>query len=208
MDVIEALNWRYAVKQFSQTKLQQSQVDTLVEAVRLSPSSYGLQPYNIIVVESDDKKRELLTHSFGQDKVMHCSHLVVFATQTNIDEQMIDGYIMRHAQTQQITIDNLAAYARQIKSAILSMNEQQKQAWAQQQTFIALGIMLASAALLKIDACPMGGFDGEAYNQVLGLEKLELTSTVICPIGYRHADDKYAQKPKVRFGLTELKLAV
>lgn len=204
MKLLEALNWRYAVNHFSRDKLSTEKLKTLLEAVRLSPSSYGLQPYKIIVIESPELRRELLPYSFAQDKVLNSSHLLIFAAHTNIGEHTVDNYIEQVALMQQTSNQQLSGFSNQMKQALNSMDDQQKQAWAHQQAYIALGNLLTSAAMMKIDTCPMAGFNQQGYDEVLKLKEQGLTSTVICPVGIRHPDDKQGQRPKVRFPFQQL----
>ncbi|MGD8812457.1 MAG: nitroreductase family protein, partial [Thioalkalispiraceae bacterium] len=99
MNVIEALNWRYAVREFSPERIDDMKMQELLTATRLSASSYGLQPYRMIVIDDINIRRRLLKHSLGQQKVVDCSHLLVFAAQDNIGDEMVDSYIYSVART-------------------------------------------------------------------------------------------------------------
>ncbi|GLR70445.1 NAD(P)H-dependent oxidoreductase [Agaribacter marinus] len=204
MNLLKALNWRYAVNTFTQQTIEQPLLDELLEATRLSPSSFGLQPYRILVTRSEQLRRKLTPYSYGQEKVLHCSHLVIFAAQTDVSENTVDNYIQQVASAQNVTPTSLNDYADKIKQAINTMSRQQKQQWAHQQAYIALGNMLTSAAILNIDTCPIGGFDQRGFDDVLQLTSMGLTTTVICSIGVRHPEDKNSQRPKVRMNLQDL----
>ncbi len=204
MNIIDDLNWRYAVKKFNEKKVPPEAIHTLKESIQLSPSSYGLQPYKVLIISSKDLKRELLTHSYNQDKVLHCSHLFVFTADKSDAETIVDRYINTYAKTHTTTPELLLDMSKRMKSALSAMSSADLQQWAQQQVFIALGNFLTCAATLKIDTCPMGGFDASAYDQVLGLEARNLTTSVICPIGFRHIEDRNAHKPKVRINMQVL----
>jgi len=204
MNVIEALNWRYAVRQFSPERIDEKKVRELLTATRLSATSYGLQPYRLIVVNDLDVRRELLKHSMGQDKVLHCSHLVVFAAQTDIGDEMVDQYIRSVAQARHISVNDLQRLADHIKAVFASMNESQKREWAHQQVYIALGTLLTAAAVMKIDSCPMAGFESQGFDRVLGLGEQGLESVVICPLGVRHPEDKSTELAKVRYDHSEM----
>lgn len=204
MNLLNDLNWRYAVKKFSDRKVPENDIQDLKEAIRLTPSSYGLQPYKVIVIESEAIKKELLPYSYGQEKVVNCSHLFIFAAELAHADSIVDRYIAASARTNAVAPAMLSDMSDQMKAALASMDQSQQAQWAHQQVFIALGNFLTCAASLKIDTCPMGGFETDGYDKVLGLKDNALTSSVICPIGYRHPDDRNAYKPKVRLELSSL----
>ena len=203
-NVIEALNWRYAVRKFSSDVISEKQLEALLTATRLSASSYGLQPYRLLVVKSAEVRKELLKYSMGQDKVLNSSHLIVFAAQTNIGDWIVDDYVNKVSRVRSIPIEELQNMSDHFKSALAVKSEQQKKEWAQNQTYLAVGNFLTCAAMMKIDTCPMGGFEVEGYDKVLGLAEKGLTTAVICPIGKRHSDDSLAGLPKVRFDAEEM----
>lgn len=205
MNLLTALNWRYAVRRFSDQVVTEDQLEQLLHAIVLSPSSYGLQPYRVLVVKNQALQQQLVAHAYGQDKVADCSHLLVLAADTDIGETTVARYFENYvkANGQQADPNALANYRDHLSSALAAKSPQQKQRWAAEQVFIALGNLVTSAALLNIDACPMTGFDVAGFNQVLGLDELGLTATATCPIGYRHADDKNAEQAKVRRSLAE-----
>lgn len=208
MKLIEALNWRYAVRQFSSEKIEEEKIQQLLTATRLSATSYGLQPYRLIVVNDIGVRKKLLRYAMGQDKVVNCSHLVVFAAQTEIGDGMVDRYIHSVAETRGISIDELNGLADHMKQVFANMNAQQKREWAHQQAYIALGTFLTAAAIMEIDSCPMGGIEADGFDSVLGLNELGLETSVICALGVRHPDDSNAGLPKVRYGHSEMVIAV
>ncbi|MFL1454901.1 NAD(P)H-dependent oxidoreductase [Marinobacter sp. GN3S48] len=199
MDIHAALDWRYAVREFSSDKLSDQVVETLVDAARKSASSYGLQPYKVIVIESRAVRKDLLPFSFGQQKVLDCSHLIVFAAHTDIGNQTVDRYVKQLMEVRGAPYDDVSGYAEHMKQALASKSPVQKREWAHQQAYIALGTLLTAAAVLKIDSCPMTGFDHGAYDQVLGLTEQGLEASAIVALGYRSPNDKSAGLPKVRF---------
>lgn len=204
MKLLDALNWRYAVKQFSDEKITATQVKELLNATRLSASSYGLQPYNIMLLESEEIRAQLLPFSNGQDKIARSSHLIIFAIPTQIGDITVDRYIDKYAQITQRAHSELSNYAQHMKSALAAKTTEQRQEWAHQQAYLALGNLLTCAAVMKIDSCPMSGIDRTGYDAVLGLDKKGLTTSVICPIGRRHHSDIQAHSPKVRFDYDEI----
>ena len=204
MKLLEALDWRYAVKQFSDEKITAVELRALLNATRLSASSYGLQPYNIIVVESNTIRKQLLPFSYGQEKIADSSHLVIFAAHTQVGDVTVDRYIEKHAKITNKPSGELGNFSAHMKSALAVKTAEQKQQWAHQQAYIALGNFLTCAAIMKIDSCPMTGFDNAGYDAVLGLVEKGLTTSVICPIGRRHRNDVQALSPKVRFDYEQI----
>jgi nitroreductase len=199
--LLERLNWRYATKEFDPArKISANDWDTLEVALSLSPSSGGLQPWKFIVVTDPAMRAKLLPASFGQPQVSAASHLVVFAAKNNFSEADVDELINCTASTRGMTAESLGAYRNILVGGIVkSLDEPTRNAWAHNQTFISLGVLLSSAAMLGIDACPMGGFDGAQYDEILGLKKQGYAITVIATLGYRAPSDKYAHAPKVRY---------
>lgn len=198
------LNWRYATKQFDPTK--QIPIETwqvLEQSLVLSPSSFGLQPWKFLVIRNPEIRQQLVEHSWGQKQVMDASHLVVFAIKQNLDAAYVDRYVARMAEVQQVTTDALQGFGNVVKGFIgnpsLDLN-----AWATRQVYIALGEYMTTAAILGVDTCPIEGFVPAKYDEILGLTSTGYASVVVCPAGYRAADDKYAAKPKVRFATPDV----
>ncbi len=198
-NIIEQLNWRYATKAYdTNKKLNSEQINNLLEIVRLSPSSYGLQPYKIIHVKNPEIREKLKTASWGQGQITDASDLLVFSVATNIDNVYVDDFIKLVSTTRNVDIEHLTEYANMIKGAIVSKDENEKTSWAAKQAYIALGLLLEAAAMENIDATPMEGFNTQAYNEILGLDDLKLTSVVVCALGYRDEKDEYINMEKVR----------
>ena len=204
MSLNDALNWRYAVKKFNQEILKPAQVNSLIESVRLAPSAYGIQPYQLIVVANPAIKQACLPYSYGQDKVVNCSHLLVIAHKTELNQHDIAAFIEQLAVNQGKSINELAPYQAQIESDLLARTAAEQSNWAQQQAYIALGTLLASAASSFIDACPMTGFEVDGINAVLGLTEKGLSAAVLCPVGIRAEDDQAASRPKYRLSQEQL----
>lgn len=208
MGILEALNWRYAVKQFSDKKVSDLDLKQLMNAVCLSPSAYGLQPYKVLLIESAEIKNKLLPFSYEQEQVIQCSHLLVFTVDTELDNKIINRYIEQHMKIANISTDELEDYAELMRSDINNKTSEQRLEWAHQQAYIALGNLLTSAALMRIDSCPMSGIDFAAYDEILNLSVKNLTTSFICPIGYRHQDDVHANNPKIRFDYDDIVIVV
>ena len=199
--LLERLNWRYATKQFDPNrKISAQDWATLEEALRLSPSSGGLQPWKFIVITDPAMRARLAPASYGQPQITNASHLVVFAAKKNFGEADVDAFINHAAAARGVTVESLAPFRGMLVGGIVqAMDVPARDAWARNQAYIALGNLLASAALLGIDACPMEGFDRAQYDQILGLKDEGYGSAVIATLGYRDERDQYANAPKVRF---------
>jgi len=199
--LLDQLNWRYATKQFDPNrKISARDWATLEDALLLTPSSGGLQPWKFIVVTDPAVRARLQPASYGQAQIVDASHLVVFTAKTNFNEADVDAHLRRTAEVQGIPIESLAPFRAMLVGGIVqSMDEPARDAWARNQAYIALGNLLTSAALLGIDACPMEGFDRAQYDAILGLKAQGYATAVIATLGYRTTADKNAGAPKVRF---------
>ena len=204
-DFITNQNWRYATKKFDAAKKISTQnLNILKEAIRLSSSSYGLQPYKVIIIENPELKAQLLPAAYGQSQVVDASHLIVFANETNVDDETINRYINRISETRGMPAESLAGFGNYMKGGINSMPEDVKNIWAAKQTYLALGNLLNAAAELKIDVTPMEGFVPSKVNEILGLDKLNLNASLMATIGYRHEEDATQFYKKVRKSNEEL----
>ena len=198
-------NWRYATKKFDATKkISTEDLNILKEAIRLSSSSYGLQPYKIIIVENPELRAQLLGAAYGQSQVVDASHLIVFANETNINDQTIEKYITRIGDTRNIPVESLTGFGNYMKGAINHLTEDTKNIWASKQTYLALGNLLNAAAELKIDVTPMEGFVPAQVNEILGLNALGLNASLLATVGYRHTEDATQHLKKVRKSNEEL----
>ncbi|MGD1018161.1 MAG: NAD(P)H-dependent oxidoreductase [Verrucomicrobiia bacterium] len=199
--LLAQLRWRYATKQFDpQRKISAEDWAALEEALVLTPSSFGLQPWKFIVITDPAVKEKLVPVSWGQRQPADCSHLVVFAIQKNLGEAEIDAYLKRIAEVRKVSIESLGSYREiTVGSIVKGMDNAERNGWAERQVYIAVGNFLTSAAVLGIDTCPMEGIEPDKYNEILGLDKLGLSVIVAAAAGYRAAGDKYAMAAKVRF---------
>jgi nitroreductase len=204
--IIEALNWRYATKQFDPSRKIPAPVwEALEDALVLSPSSYGLQPWQFFVVTDPDTKAALRPHSWDQPQVTDCSHHVVFAIRSDVDEAFVDRYIARIAEVRGVTPESLGFYKDMMAVDILNgPRSKWVREWAARQVYIALGNFMTAAALIGVDTCPMEGMDPAKYDEILGLPAMGFNTIVACPAGYRAETDKYAALPKVRFPKSDL----
>ncbi|MFK7001561.1 NAD(P)H-dependent oxidoreductase [Flavobacterium oreochromis] len=202
---IEQQNWRYATKKFDSSKrINDSDFNTLKEAIRLSTSSYGLQPYKVFIIDNPEIREQLKPVSWNQPQVTEASHLLVFANYINLDEAVIDNYIKRVSLIREISTEDLAGYSDFMKSKILGLSVTDQNIWTSKQTYLALGNLLNAAAELKIDVTPMEGFETEKYNEILNLKSQNLNASLVATIGYRHEEDTTQHYKKVRKSNEEL----
>jgi nitroreductase len=202
---IENQNWRYATKKFnSEKKISNSDLEILKEAIQLSSSSYGLQPYKVLIIENEEIRKQLQPASWGQSQITDASHLFVFASETNVDAEYITRYADNMAKTRNIPFDSVKGYADFMIGNISTLTPEKQLIWAQKQAYLALGNLLNAAAELKIDVTPMEGFLPEQYNEILGLTEKRLHATLVATIGYRHDEDDTQHYAKVRKPITEL----
>lgn len=199
-DLLAALQWRYATKQFDSAGIIPEETWNAIEdSLVLAPSSFGLQPWKFLVVRDPAKRAELVAASWGQKQVAEASHLIVLTSRRDISSTEIDLWVERMAEVQNRPPETLAPYREVISGYASRLTLEERAAWNARQIYIVLGQLLTSAAVLGIDACPMEGIDPAAYDRILGLNGSEFTTRVACPLGYRSADDKYAAQAKTRF---------
>ncbi|WP_126147881.1 NAD(P)H-dependent oxidoreductase [Synechococcus elongatus] len=204
--LLDALNWRYAVKAFDpDRKIPAETWEVLQQALVLTPSSYGLQPWKIIQVESPELRSQLREQSFNQSQVTDASHLIVFLARNSMTEAEIDRLIELTATTRSVAAEKLAGY-RQMMIGDLIQGPRQAviQYWAANQAYIALGNFLTTAALLGVDTCPLEGIIPSAYDEILQVKDSGYRTVVAAVAGYRAATDVYADLAKVRYPATEL----
>lgn len=204
--IIEALQWRYAVKKFDAAKkISEENWQTLAESLRLSASSYGFQPWKFLVVQNPEVRKQLRNFSWNQSQVEDCSHLVVFAFLKKIDLNYVDRYIRRMVEVRGGTAENYKGFRDNANAKLLTgRRANDLDHWAERQSFIAMGQLLETAALLKVDSCPMEGIEPAEYDRILGLENSEYQTIAAVALGYRHPEDKYQHLPKVRFSQEEI----
>ncbi|WP_291114493.1 NAD(P)H-dependent oxidoreductase [Flavobacterium sp. UBA6135] len=202
---IESQKWRYATKKFDATKkISQQDFETLKEAIQLSTSSYGLQPYRIFIIENPELRAQLQPLAWGQSQIVDASEVLVFANITNFGEAEIDNYIANLANTRGIPVESVKGYADFMKMKINELPVENRNNWTSKQTYLALGNLLNAAAELKIDVTPMEGFEPEKVNELLGFNEMGLNASLIATIGYRHNEDATQHYNKVRKPKEEL----
>ncbi len=197
--IIEALNWRYAVKKYDASKkISEGDLEILKESIRLAPTAFGLQSFSVFIIENSDLRSQLQSASHGQTQVVDASHLFVFAAHKSVSDNAVDRYMENVANTRKLQIEQTAGFGNHIKQSVSPLSEEELVNWNTKQTYIALGQLLQTAAEMRIDATPMEGFDAGKVNDILGFEKQDMKVSVICALGYRSIDDKNQFQAKVR----------
>jgi nitroreductase len=198
--IIEALNWRYAVKTFDPTKkVNETDIHDLKEALRLAPSSYGLQPWGFVDVQDKGLRERIREISANQAQVTDASHLLVLCRLADITEDHIKAHIKSISVQRNVPEENLAGFQANMINTLLPKPKKDQEAWMDRQVYIALGFLMAAAAQKGIDTCPMEGFKPAECDTILGLDERGLKSVVLCPVGYRSDSDRFASVKKVRF---------
>lgn len=196
----EALEWRYATKKYDSTKkITREDWETLKSALQFAPSAYGVQPWKFLVIENPEVREKLKAASWNQTQVTDASHFVVFLHKAEVDVPFIDQYLQRMSEVRQAPLESLAGFKNMLVENLAKAPEEKIHAWAQRQAYIAMGFLLQTAALLKIDATPMEGLDPSAYDKILGLEGSGWKTVATVALGYRHPEDTYQNLKKVRF---------
>jgi nitroreductase len=205
-DLVSALNWRYATKQFDPArKIPAADWNALEESLRLAPSSFGIQPWKFVVVETAALRVKLREASWGQSQVTEASHLVVLAVKQAVDAAHVDRFMTDTAKTRGVPVESLAGYRKIIDGFVAAKGKAgQLESWSAKQIYIAAGQFMAAAAVMGIDTCPLEGIDPAKYDEALGLVGSGWATQMAIAAGYRAASDKYAAAPKVRFAAAEV----
>ncbi|GAO41826.1 nitroreductase family protein [Flavihumibacter petaseus] len=199
MKYLQDLDWRYAAKRMNGQAVPVAKLENIKEAIRLAPSSLGLQPYSIIVVEDAALREALSPAIFHQPQVKEGSALIIFAAWKDITEEQVDAYLANIAATRNIPVEGLGDFRKMILGAVSGKTPEQIFQWNARQAYIALGYATAAAAFEQVDSTPMEGFSPEAVNRILSLEEKGLSAVAVLALGFRDAEkDNMARAPKVR----------
>jgi len=204
---IESQKWRYAVKKYDAVKkVSEQDVALLKEAVQLSISSVGLQPYKVVIAETQEIKEQLAAGASGNNANLFrdASHIFIFAIEVNLGAENVEHYLLNISEQRGVPVASVAGFGEYIKGFLAKLTEEEKNTWAAKQAYIALGNLIHAAPLLKIDATPMEGFNADKINEILGLGEKGLSAAVIATIGYRHEEDAQQHAKKVRKPQDEL----
>ena len=197
--LLGALNHRYATKRFNpQKKLNAKQVKTLIEAVRLTATSYGLQLMKLVVVEDNTLREKLRHHSYDQSQVTDASHLFILCRERTLSEKEFTGHVHNISEIRGVPVDSLELARSNWIKEILGKSQHDQELWMDKQVYIALGNLLTACAIIGVDACPMEGFEPTEYDRILALEEKNLASVLAVPVGFRSDEDGYAKAKKVR----------
>lgn len=204
--LLQALQWRYATKVFDPSRAIPSETwQALEEALVLTPSSYGLQPWKFLLIQDQALRRELRPHAWNQPQITDCSHLVVFLAKRTITAVDADRLVGAIAAARGQRPEDLAGYRQMIQVDLIEGPRRLEiERWTSNQLYIALGNLITSAALLSIDTCAIEGFSPSEFDRILQLEASEYRSRVVCACGYRSTDDHHATLAKVRYSATDL----
>jgi nitroreductase len=198
-NIQSAFLWRYATKKFIQGKqVPKETLEAIIEAGRMAPTAYGLQPFRIVHVQTPAQREAVKAVSFNQIQVTDAGDFFVIARRTDIDAAFVDEYIARISETRGVPLENLKGFADMMKGDIVGRDEVGRAMWAGRQAYIALGAMIETAALLHVDGCPMEGFMPDKVDEVLGLKAQNLASLGYFAVGYRDETDEVANYKKVR----------
>lgn len=205
MSVLNNLNWRYAAKRMNGQKVPAEKIENILEAIQLAPTSIGMQPFTVLVIEDAETRKKIAPAIYNQPQITEGSHVLVFAAWKEYSTANVDKYINQIAMLRGIPVESLDGMKNMVSGAIAGKTPEQLLTWNQKQAYIALGVGLVAAAEEKVDATPMEGFDPDALDAALGLSEQGLRSTVVMTLGYRDAENDYlVGKAKVRRAKEEL----
>ena len=205
MSLIEDLQWRHAVKAYDSTKkVSEEDLNKILEAARLAPTSSGLQPFRVIVVENQELKEQMVKGALNPVVMRDCSHVLVFAAWDNYSAEKIDKVYDYHTDVRELPRGRFNSYTDQLKVIYGAQAAEENFAHTARQTYIALGLAMAQAAELKIDSTPAEGFSTEVVDEILGLKELGLKSVTLLYLGYRDSGNDWLSKmKKVRIPMDE-----
>lgn len=205
MSLIENLNWRHAVKAYDSTKkVTEEDLNKILEAARLAPTSSGLQPFRIIVVENQELKEKMIKGALNPEVMRDSSHVLVFAAWDSYSDEKIDKVYDYHTDVRDLPRGRFSSYTDKIKQLYGAQTPEEHFAHTARQTYIALGLAMAQAAELKIDSTPAEGFSNEVVDEILNLKELGLKSVSLLYLGYRDLENDYlSHMKKVRIPMEE-----
>lgn len=199
MSLIEDLKWRYATKKYDPTKkVSQADIDKIVEAARLAPTSSGLQQFRVLVVSNQDIKQKLAPSSLNPEVMVDCSHVLVFAAWDRYTAERIDSIYDRITDERGLPRGRFGSYTNKIKDIYLNETAEENFVHTARQSYIAFAMAIAQAAELKIDSTPAEGFNNALVDEVLDLGSIGLKSVTLLYLGYRDESDWLAPMKKVR----------
>lgn len=204
MKSVKALKWRYATKKFDPNSiLPAEKVEILKKAFNLTATSYGLQPLKLVVIQDKVLQGELEQASFGQKQISTASHVMVICIEKEVGENFIENYFKYVKEIRNTPDSILHPFKESLIGDFGKKTLDEVRIWATHQAYLVLGTLLTVCAVEEIDSCPMEGFESEKYDSILELDKYNLRSVLVLPVGYRAKDDFFAELKKVRRPLEE-----
>lgn len=205
MNTIKSLEWRYAVKKFDDTKiLSENQINTLKQAFNLTATSYGLQPVKMVVIQNKELQSKLVEHSWNQGQIVQASHLLVLCIPKKYGTEDVESYFKLVKKIRNTPDEVLNPFKEGLLKNIEGKTDEELYQWNKRQAYIAMGNLLTICAIEKIDTCPMEGFIPEKYDEILDLDKHNLQSVLVIPVGFRAENDYMKDLKKVRKQLSEV----
>ncbi|MFN1219654.1 NAD(P)H-dependent oxidoreductase [Chryseobacterium kwangjuense] len=198
MNYLEALSRRYSVKKFNHEIIPKEILNNILESGKLSASSLGLQPYKILVVESEAMKQKLIPAFYNPSQISTCSHLIVIISKKSIEENYIHGYFNHISEVRETPIENLELFRKSINQHITKKTQEEIFNWAEKQSYIVLANLMYAAAIENIDSCPMEGFRQDLIEEILSINPETEKVTVTLALGYRSEEDAFQHMKKVR----------
>lgn len=199
MDFQKALDWRYAPKKLLPDKMvPEEKIERILAAARKAPSSNNLQPWKFVVISDKVFQEKLQKVCDDQEKVGQASHIVVILARTVWGPEYAGQLARSTAEVRGLTLDEEKALEQKLISRMSNKTGEALFAWTKQQAFIALGFLLAAAAVEEVDAGPMGGFKRQQVDELLGLTGTDFSTAVVVALGYRDPTDVAGTVPKVR----------
>jgi len=205
MSITNNLKWRYATKKFDTSKkIPAEKLEILKEAVNLAPTSYGLQPFKVLIIENQKIREQLKDAAWGQSQLTDASHIFLFCNFTEMGPEKIDNYLKLRSEINNTNVADTKPYGDMMKGQMAVLSSDQITAWTAKQAYIALGTLIAAASELQIDSCPMEGFDKVKFDEILGLKNKGITSAMIAAVGYRSEYDDTQHFKKTRKPIDEI----
>lgn len=199
MKLLEDLSWRYATKKMNGQKVAQEKVDYILEAIRMAPTSSGLQPFKVIQITDPELKAKIQPIAYGQSQIVDSSHLLVFAAYDEYTQERLDQTFRQQESERNLASGTLEDYKNTLLNNFSKLAKQQQFEHAARQAYIGFGVGIAAAAEQRVDATPMEGFDAAQLDELLGLPERGLKSVTILAIGYRdESNDWLVNMKKVR----------
>jgi nitroreductase len=205
MSTLNNLKWRYATKRMNGQKVPAEKLENILEAIQLAPTSIGMQPFTVFVIEDAEMRAKIAPAIYNQPQITEGSHVLVFAAWKEYSQENVDKYINHIATLRGIPVEALDGMKNMVSGSIAGKTPEQLLAWNMKQAYIAMGTGLVAAAEEQVDSTPMEGFDPDALDAALGLAEKGLRSTVILALGYRDTATDYLNgAAKVRRDKDEL----